>query len=313
MDGANVRRAWLFAGAGAAVWALAWIAPLPNDALPIPRLLMLAMLMVVPLGLALIAPAEQKGLPWKLFLTLHRAQPFAALLAASSFYLPEGILAGALAAPWLLLCAGVALQGLMRIRARGFGGAAETCIDAAMLYLPVGGGWLILSRLGIAPMGFSSTITALTAIHFHYAGFAAPIVAGMAGKQIAARTPQTKTIFAAASVGVISGIALVAAGITFSPLLEVIAALILATSLGTVALMCFGLLGSLPGSLPRLLVGASSAALLIGMVFAGVYAVSEFSGAGVLVIPQMVQYHGMANAAGVILGLIGWGVARGEP
>ena len=49
------------------------------------------------------------------------------------------------------------------------------------------------------------------------------------------------------------------------------------------------------------------------MVLAGVYAVGEFSGAGWLVIPQMVQYHGMANASGLILGLIGWAIVNPKP
>jgi hypothetical protein len=158
-------------------------------------------------------------------------------------------------------------------------------------------------------MGFDSAITALTAIHFHYAGFAAPIFAGMVGRQLTTMQSRLRPVFAAASVGVISGIALVAVGITFSPAIEVAAALILATSLGTVALLALSTIPALPTA-AKALIAAASLALIAGMALAGVYAVGVFSGADWLAIPQMVQVHGAANACGVILGLIGWGIVR---
>jgi hypothetical protein len=57
-----------------------------------------------------------------------------------------------------------------------------------MLYLPIGGAWLVASRLGIQPLGFGDTIVLLTAVHFHFAGFAAPVLAGLAGRTVAAGT-----------------------------------------------------------------------------------------------------------------------------
>lgn len=303
------RRVWLFAGAGVAFWALLWLFPLPSDALPIPRLLMLAMLVVVPLGLALASPPSD-GLPARLYPVLHGSQPFAALLASIAFYLPPGITAALLAGPWALFCAAVALYGLLRIVPRGFGGAAESCLDAALLYIPVGAGWLILSRLGARPLGFDGAITALTAIHFHYAGFAAPIVAGMSGRHLAGTGSPLRPVFALASIGVIAGIALVALGITFSPLIEVAAALILAVSLGTVAVLTLLIVRSVGSVLPAALIVLSSLALIAGMLLAGVYAVGNFTGQDWLLIPRMVQLHGVANATGVILGLAGWALVR---
>jgi hypothetical protein len=210
------------------------------------------------------------------------------------------------------VCGAVALFGLFRIIPRGFGGMAETCIDAGLLYLPVGGAWLILARLGAAPMGFSGVIVTLTAIHFHYAGFAAPILAGVVGRQLDAARSATRPAFRALSVGVIAGIALVAAGITLSPLLEVMAVVLLAVSLGGVALMSLGVLRSLESPLPRVLIPISALALVAGMILAGVYAAGEFTGTDWISIPQMAQLHGIANAAGLAAGLVGWGIEEGS-
>jgi hypothetical protein len=55
------QRGWVFAGAGAAVWAALWLLPLGGEIALIARLLMLAMLVIVPLGLALAATPDRNG------------------------------------------------------------------------------------------------------------------------------------------------------------------------------------------------------------------------------------------------------------
>src|SRR5262249_54537538 len=148
-----------------------------------------------------------------------------------AFLTPAGTLAALLASGWLLLAGLAALSGLLRLLARRNARADELCIDAGLLYLPVGAVWLLFSRAGLSPLGFGDTIVILTAVHFHYAGFAAPILAGLAGRWIAAVRPVLWPLFRLVAVGVIAGIALVAAGITlarFTAAIEVAAAVLFA-------------------------------------------------------------------------------------
>ena len=97
-----------------------------------------------------------------------------------------------------------------------------------MVYLPIGGAWLVASRLGIQPLGFGDTIVLLTAIHFHFAGFAAPLLAGFAGRAVRDRQTASQVV-ALAATGIILGTPLVAAGITFSPAVALVGAAIVST------------------------------------------------------------------------------------
>ena len=103
-------------------------------------------------------------------------------------------------------------------------------------------------------------------------------------------------------VGTIAGMPLVAAGITFSPLLEVSGAIGLATSLAMLAfLMIFSTSRVVTHRVGQILLTVSAICLIIGMVFTCLYAVSEFTGYYWVVIPQMVKFHGLTNAFGFAL------------
>ena len=91
-------------------------------------------------------------------------------------FVPIDYLAAGFSLPWLLVTALVALLGLQRILKRGLAPIEETAIDVGLLYLPVGGGWLVLSSAGLTPMNFSAEIVLLTAVHFHFAGFSAAVL-----------------------------------------------------------------------------------------------------------------------------------------
>src|SRR5688572_31618797 len=210
-------RSWTHAsaGLGAAAW-LALLSALPSDIelRTVALLLLLAVLVCVPLGLALVATPDRAGRhPWP-YRVARRSQLGAALLVVGSYFLPAGLPAAALATPWLAFTGLVALFGLGRLLSRGVGSVEETCIDAGLLYLPVGGAWLVLSRLGANPLGFGDTIVLLTAVHFHYAGFVAPILAGLAGRSLWPSQRGARRAFRLVAVGVIAGPPLLAAGIT---------------------------------------------------------------------------------------------------
>jgi hypothetical protein len=310
----------VWARASAALGGLAWLllfgVALPGDLMvaTIARLLLLAVLVVTPLALPLATPpagATYAALTYRAALIL---QPFAAALVVVAYLMPAGLPAALLASGWLLLTGLAALTGLLRLLSRRNAHADELCIDAGLLYLPVGAVWMLFNRLGFGPLGFGETIVILTAVHFHYAGFAAPILTGLAGRRIARVRPALWPLFRLVAAGVIAGIAMVAAGITlarFTPAIEVAAAVLFAASM--LALAALVLLVVVPAMRDRpaqMLLAVSAASLLVTMLLAGGYALGRFASVPLIDIPRMVQFHGWLNALGFVLcGLLAWTLA----
>ena len=222
-----------------------------------------------------------------------------AVAAAASLALPEGSVAGALSVGWLLLTVLIGLNGLLRILKRGFVPIAQCSIDAAMIYLPLGGLWFAAYRFGMQVMDFSQVIVSLTAIHFHYSAFAVPMFAGFSGLLMQRVTPSYRL----AAAGAVIGPLLVAAGITISPMLEAV----------TVAVYTACLLIYVYYSLvvarqyASFLLALSSIAFLLTMGFALVYGIGRGIGGEIVSIPTMVLIHGIGNAFGYTgLGLLAW-------
>ncbi|MCB9753317.1 MAG: YndJ family protein [Myxococcales bacterium] len=323
------------AGAGLLLWLLL-LAPLVPaiaaatiDPLPLlPRLVLLGPLVVVPLGLALalgdaLTPAaELDRARAAIVATLVRAQLPAAALAAVAFHLPTGWLAAGLAAPWLLVAGLISLLGLLRFHARrhelrAWAGVRasldRSAVDIGLVYLAVGGAWLLAANLGMQPLGFHEPLVTLTASHFHFAGFAAPVITGLTGHALARRGagPGARRLFRAAAILVIPGPIIVAIGITASPLVEVISACVLAAALAGVALLLVFALA--PATRPRLagaLLAIAGLSVLVTMALACLYAWGEYSGLAHIEIPQMIELHGTSNALGfAALGLLGFSLA----
>jgi hypothetical protein len=182
------------------------------------------------------------------------------------------------------------------------------CHAAGLAYLPVGGAWLIAARLRLNPLGFGDTIVLLTAAHFHFAGFAAPLLAGRTGHQLAQTRPALLGLFRPPAAGLVLGVPLVAAGITLSRPLELAAVLLLAASM--VGLATLVLLAIVPASRPwhaGALLAISALAVLASMLLACAYAAGPWLGMTIITIPQMVLLHGWANGLGfAVCGLLGW-------
>lgn len=293
-----IRWANVSAVGGALLWLALFAAPIDL----IQHMLLLAVLVVTPLVLPLIADTSL------LFRITVVLQPLCAAIAVASFFLSQGFGAAAAAAPWLMLSDLLALYGLSRLWRTRLRHIDELCIDAALLYLPVGAIWLVLSRLGGTPFGFGEPIITLTAIHFHYAGFATPILVALTGRQLIETRPTTWPAYRIAALGVIAGPPLLAIGITFSPLIEVIAALWLSASLALLALLVlFAIVPRTTARLAQTLLIISCVASLGAMIFAALYALGEFTGNAFIDIPQMVRLHGLANSLGfVICGAFVW-------
>jgi hypothetical protein len=292
--------------ARAAVGAVAWLA---GVALLQPgwgaALLLLAPLVAVPLGLALLAPeagAREGASAWRVALVLQLP---AALLLLAGLTLPAGLPAAAFTLPWLAFTILLALAGALRLRGRGRGSVAELCCNAGLVYVAVGGGWTTLTALGARPLDLPPEIVRATAVHFHYAGLVLPLLAGLLVRAMPTRTARL------AAVGVVAGVPLVAAGITLSAfgvrLPELIAAWALAAVTALLALLQLRLAARPGRTAVRVLLGCSGLALVAGMALAALYALGNFRGDGWLDVPLMVRTHGLINALGFALpGLLAW-------
>lgn len=308
--------------AGGAVWcALAVSALFGNAHFDAPRLLLLAaMLVFVPLGLDLTAAPDAAGNTPAISRLVRLVQLPAALVGAVSFFMPVGPAAGVLAGVWLGLTLLALCAGLQRIARRAVSGIAnvlrleELAVDAALLYLPIGGAWLVAERAGLQPLGFSGLTALLTAVHFHFAGFIAPLVAGMAGRRLVQVYGTAGTCvrwYRAAALGVIAGPPLVAAGISFSPVVEVVSAVVLATCVTIVGVLVAGPVArSIAERRARLLLRVSASASVLAMMLACLYAVGTYLHGDLITIPQMALTHGVLNATFALAALMAWTSVR---
>ena len=257
---------------------------------------LLAPLVLVPLALSRIGPVGR----W-----LPLFQLGGAIAATMSFFQAPGVVAACFASAWLAVTLALAGCGVARCRRRGLGDPAEMAIIAALVYIPVGGAWLVLSRLGATPLGFREPIVLLTAVHFHYAAFATLVLIGLAGRFLG-----SSRLYRGVVLGAISGTPLLAVGITLSPALEALGALTLAGSLWLFAGLS---LMHLPRSMPRgarALLLVSAVSLLPSMTVALAYAWSELTERSTIALSTVARVHGTLNALGFsLLGLLGWTLA----
>lgn len=283
------------------------------------RLLVLGPMVGVPLGLSLCAHGaitrnDARWLRW-----LARMQPVTALSALASVLVPSGNLAAIVSAPWLAFCALVGLAGalraLARLRAtRSLWSEPRFALDAALVYLPVGGLWNTLARAGARPLGFDDAIVRLTAVHFHFAGWVAPIFAARLAIALDdSDSPRSQRLARVALWITVVGPALVGGAITVSQwtgsaLGELASALVLAATLVVVgALTIRAAFSQVIAKSARACLVASSAMLALTMTLAVLYACSRVTHSVWPSIPFMARWHGTANTLGYAgLGLLGW-------
>ncbi len=294
------------AAGGVVIWLLTLLLTTSDSELAevVHKVVLFAIFVIVPLGLSVIGPNDQSGS--KLYKLLVYLQPVAALLTLKSFLFEKGVLSAVFASAWFVFNILVALFGLARLTSRRNRPLEELSIDAGLLYLPVAGLWLVIYRLGVQPFGYGEMIILLTAVHFHFAGFATPIIAGMSGRVLAGSNyPQR--VFAAIVVALVAAMPLVAAGITFSPWLGFAGALLLTAGIVMLAVLTFGWVrhSITSGWRVLLLIGAISSCA--AMVLACLYAYSLATKTLIITIPGMALTHGLLNSFGfVTCSLIAW-------
>ncbi len=268
-------------------------------------LLLAGPLVVVPLGLGLVGGRSDGGTRGVFWRAAVVTQLPSAFLLAGSLALEPGPTAGTLAAPWLLVTMLMALLGISRGLSRGGAPVSELSIDTGLVLSAVGGIWTVLTRASIHPLDFSPIIVLLTAAHFHFAGFALPIIAGLVGRSGADGVGGTASTYRFVTGSIIVSVPLVAIGITVSPTLEWLASWALALAATSVAILQIAH-SQRERALPRVLLAASSLCLIGGMALAGAYALGEYLERIWFDIPTMVRWHGSLNALGFgLLGMLG--------
>lgn len=283
--------------AGAAIWAVTMAAIQPAWRA---TLLMLSPFVLVPLGLRIAASGSPLGRG--LLLRIACWSPIPAVIAASSFLVPEGPTAAALCLPWLITSALIAAVGASRLGHRGRLMHPSIGLDVGLLYLVVGAAWLVLWRAGAQPMGFGSDIVGLTAVHFHYAGFALPVAASASAVHLN-RGPLVP-------VAVCFAVPFTALGITVGGDLEWLAATIMAAAgLGAATLLLQ--LAVRTSKARRVALALAGICLALGMTLALGWAWSMALGWRYLALDVMVRTHGTLNALG--FGLLGLAALAGLP
>lgn len=271
-------------------------------------LLLLAPLVLVPLAMSRTELVFGVGIEARLHRLASALQFPAAPLLAISFAFPEGKWAGMLALPWLATTALISATGILNAyQARMKQPPEDLSVNAGKAFLVVGGVWVVLSRLGMRPLGFDPVIVLLTGIHFHYAGYLLPLMTGWAGKL------RPTSLSRLASIGVIVGVPMTALGITLTQLKigaapELAAALLTAAAGGLTATLHFKL--AVDRSFPkatRICWAIAAASLSIGVVFAAMYGTRSLLPMAWLEIPLMRAIHGTANGLGFgLFGVLGW-------
>lgn len=272
-------------------------------------LFLFAPLVIVPLGLHLTDRVEAGVRASGPERWARAAQAPAALLAVASFFLTPGPFAAALVIGWLAFCGLMAFGGVLRLMRGGFSELDLLCPAVSQLYLIVGGAWLFASRLGLSPMGFQEPIVLLTAVHFHYAGFAAPLLTRSAGRAIARRGGSAVglALFRIAAAGVLIGPCMLALGFVVGPRVKLLAALILAASEIGLALTFVFLVDRIGRLSAELFITVAAASIAFSMALAIVWAIGEYPLQQFVNLDQMERLHGTANAFGFTLcGLLGW-------
>jgi hypothetical protein len=268
---------------------------------PLARALAAAAMIAMPLGLGIL---PSRGPTWNaLFAIAACAQPLAGAAVVVALTLPVGRDAGLYCVPWMMFALLCAAMGIARIFGEGGFRPAELCRGAALLYLPIGAGWLAAWRAGIQPFGFSSPTVALTAIHFHFSAFAAPLLAAAAIRALGDRR-----IAAIAGVAIVAAQPIVAFGISVSPIVGFAGALLLAVALVTLSVLTlFRVQRSMRSTGARVLLCASACAPFVSMPLAILWSWSEMTRTRSLELETMVALHGVVNAyVFAVGGLVAW-------
>ena len=154
-------------------------------------------------------------------------------------------------------------------------------------------------------MGIQEPIGLLTAVHFHFAGFATAMIAAAT---LAFTRRRGEQGWLKIVVLMVAGLPIVVAtGFVISPLLKMGAALWFSASVAALAIAVHASGRNAVNPTARALLQVAGGAVFAGMALSATYAIADYMGSEALTIPQMARTHGLLNAIGFCLaGLLGW-------
>ncbi len=273
-------------------------------------LLAMALVLVVPLGLSMFRWSDPQA--ERLRALAAKAAPYAGLAAALSLFLGDG--QGAdnvnafLSSAWLAVCVAIGISAAAEVL-RTRPSVVEAYLPiAACAYLVAGAVWLVLFQADVRPMDLPIERVELTTVHFYYAGFAAPVLAAQAARWLRALPGKWDRLAAFSGLGVLLAMAMVVAGISGSPLMEVEGSIIMALSLVAIAAGTTLISFRLPVA-PRVLLLISSASVWVAMVLAVQYAFGQYTVSGEVSVRDMARTHGVLTLVFAACGLLGWKLA----
>lgn len=260
------------------------------------------MLFVVPAGLRLIGGLDRSP--------ARRLWPYLAPAGAGCLWLPRGPVALTLAASYAALTALLAAEAPRRLLRRRIADVRELAVLTALVSPAVAGIALVAERAGHQLFGFKLGILALTVAHFHFAGFAAALLAGL----VAAAAPAGRLVdLAAGAVPV--GTAGVFLGYFTSQFVELAGAVVLTAGMWAVGWLTWRQIRApVADRLTRLLLGVCATVLAATMVLALSWALGEAVGTPHPSLAWMAATHGLANALGFGgCGVLAWRRLRPAP
>lgn len=205
------------------------------------------------------------------------------VLVASSIYVMSTLLIGSM--------------GLQRFLQRGFTNTAEVMIDIGLIYIVMGGGWFFAHINGIET-GFSPIITWLTSIHFHYSACLLCITVGLLGRKWSGQ------YFTLCCSIIAAGPMLVAIGITFSRVVEIISVSLYVVAIFSLTVVTWRIRFSQGATI---FIRLAFLTLCFTIVWSFLYAYSNLKGINFVGIPDMLVFHGVLNC--IVFGgaiVIGW-------
>ena len=175
--------------------------------------------------------------------------------------------------------------GVRRFLQRGFTNIAEIMIDIGFIYIAMGGIWFSFHITGIHT-GFSPMITWLTAIHFHYSAFLLCITVGLLGRL------HSSHLFSSCAAVIALGPMLVALGITFSRVIEIVSVSLYVAAIFSLTIVLFRIrFQPVASSFVRI----AFFTLCFTIIWSFLYAYSNLTSSSLVDIPSMLDFHGMLN------------------
>ena len=258
--------------------------------------------LLVTVGMVVVVPAGLRLLDDPATAAARKVWPIGAAAGAVSLWLPRGTVATALATVYAIAAAVLCAYAMSRPAPPRREWPAEAAVLTALVGPAVAASALVAERSGYHLFGFELGVLALTVAHFHFAGFAAALVAGLLTRAAPGRAADT------AALTVPTGTLLVLLGYFTAEWVELAGALVLTAGMWTVGWLTWRYARtSVPDRLTAALLGCSALVLAASMVLAVSWALGEATGLPHPSLGWMAATHGVANALGFALcGMVGW-------